>query len=231
MLLALLLVHCILGSLSLIVGRGMERPLALRYWGAGLLTYAVGILISLPSHAPYGFNRVVGAAIIGLAAILTTTGLLKNTDSRLNLRWVGAAYVVTILLLVGNHMQQEYSVVFDFVAPSPFPNALIIFAIYALLRSPPPDARTAARFLAGVLAFAVVVWTIRIGFLWASIGDTNDSGQEPTWTIAVSAIAQIGIAISATLGLLWVEVRKLGAELLWLAGTDSLTGCLTGARR
>ena len=223
MLLALLLVHCILGSLSLIVGRGMERPLALRYWGAGLLTYAVGILISLPSHAPYGFNRVVGAAIIGLAAILTTTGLLKNTDSRLNLRWVGAAYVVTILLLVGNHMQQEYSVVFDFVAPSPFPNALIIFAIYALLRSPPPDARTAARFLAGVLAFAVVVWTIRIGFLWASIGDTNDRSRADL-TIAVSAIAQIGIAISATLGLLWVEVRKLGAELLWLAGTDSLTG-------
>jgi diguanylate cyclase (GGDEF)-like protein len=223
MLLALLLVHCILGSLSLIVGRGMERPLALRYWGAGLLTYAVGILVSLPPHAPYGFNRVVGAAIVGLAAILTTTGLLKNTDWRLNLRWVGAAYLITILLLVANHTQPQYSVMFDFLAPSPFPNALFIFTIIALLRSPPPDARTAARFLAGVLIFAVALWTVRLWFLWRSVGWTNDRSRAD-FTIAVTAIGQIGVAIGATLGLLWVEVRKLGAELLWLAGTDSLTG-------
>jgi diguanylate cyclase (GGDEF)-like protein len=223
MILALLLVHCILGTLSLIVGKGMERPLALRYWGAGLLAYALGLLVSLPPHLPYGFNRVVGAAIIGVAAVLTTTGLLKNTDASLNLRWVGAAYLGTIVLLVANHMQQEYSVVFDFVAPSPFPNALFIFAIFALLRSPIPDARPAARFLAGVLIFAVLLWTVRLWFVWKSIGGTNDRTRAD-FTIAVTAIGQIGIAIGATLGLLWVEVRKLAAELVWLAGTDSLTG-------
>lgn len=223
MILALLLVHCILGTLSLIVGRGMERPLALRYWGAGLLTYAAGLLVSLPPNLPYGFNRVVGAAIIGIAAILTTTGVLKNTDSQLNPRWVGAAYLLTILLLVANHLQPEYSVVFDFVAPSPFPNALFIFTIFALLRTPQPDARTAARFLAGVLTFAVMLWTVRLWFLWKSIGGTNDRSRAD-FTIAVTAIGQIGVAIGATLGLLWVEVRKMAAELVWLAGTDSLTG-------
>lgn len=223
MLLALLLVHVLLGTLSLVVGREMERPLALRYWGLGLLTYAAGLLVAIPADLPHGYNRVLSSTIVGLAAILTTTGLLQNTDTRLNKKWVGIAYALTIVLLLWNHSRAVYSVSFDFLAPSPFPNALFIFAAISLLRTPPPDARTAARFLAGILFVIVALWIARVWLIVLSLEGTNDRARMD-FVISIFAIVQIFIAISATLGLFWVEVRKLAAELLWLAGTDALTG-------
>ncbi|MDQ6718464.1 MAG: GGDEF domain-containing protein [Gemmatimonadota bacterium] len=223
MILALLFVHWLLGTLSLVVGRGMERPLALRYWGLGLLTYSAGLLIALPTGLPHDYNRVMSGAVVGFAAILTTNGLLQNSDSRLSWKWVGIGYALTIALMAANHLQAVYSIAFDYLAPAPFPNALFIFAIVALLRNPPPDAKTAARFLAGILIFVVTLWAARVWLMVASLGGTNDRDRMD-FTISIFAIGQILIAISATLGLFWVEVRKMAAELLWLAGTDALTG-------
>ena len=223
MILALLCVHLLLGSLSLVVGRGMERPLALRYWGLGLLTYSAGLLIGLPADIPHEYNRVVSGMLVGVAAMLTTTGLLQNSDSRLSARWVGSAYVVTIALLAANHMQAEYSVAFDYLIGAPFPNALFIFAAVALLRTAPSDARTAARFLAGILIICVILWIARVALMVSALEGTNERERMDS-TISAFAVTQILVAISTTLGLFWVEVRKMAAELLWQAGTDSLTG-------
>lgn len=223
MLLALLMVHLLLGTLSLIVGRGMERPLALRYWGMGLLAYSAGLLLAIPPDLPHGYNRVLSSTLVGLAAILTSAGILQNTDWRLNKTWVGLAYLTTVAMLAFNHMQTQYSVRFDFLAPSWFPNALFIFAALALLRTPPPDARAPARFLAGILFVIVLLWIARVGFIVNALGGTNDR-ERTDFVISIFAIVQIFIAISATLGLFWVEVRKMAAELLWQAGTDALTG-------
>lgn len=206
MILALLIVHFVLGSLSLVVGRGMERPLALRLWGAGLLTYAAGLLVSLPANLPHGFNKVIGHAIVGIAAMLTTSGLLRNSGYRFSKSWIAAAYVAAVLMLVGNHLGLDYSVAFDFVAPSAFPNGLFLFAAFALFRTPTPEAKTACRFLGGILIFCVVVWVLRIFFVLNSLGGTNERDRADL-VISLFAIAQIIVAVSATLGLFWVEVR------------------------
>jgi diguanylate cyclase (GGDEF)-like protein len=223
MLLALLIVHIVLGSLSLAVGRGMERPLALRYWGLGLFANAAGILIGLPPDLPYGFNKVVSTAVLAFAAVLATAGLVRNSGYRYNRTAVAIGWFVVVLAVAINHLRPEYSVPFDLSAPAVFPVALFVFAIFALFRSPAPEAKTACRFLGGILAFGVVVWLLRIWLVVYSLGGTNDRVRAD-FAISLFAIAQIIIAVGATLGQLWVEVRKMETTLRWLAGTDVLTG-------
>jgi diguanylate cyclase (GGDEF)-like protein len=222
MLLALVIVHLVLGSLSLAVGRGMERPLALRYWGAGLFVNAAGVLFALAPNLPHGYNKVLSIAAIGLAAVLATSGILRNSGYRFNKAAVASAYVTVLLAVVLNHLRAEYSVAFDFVVPAAFPAGLFIFAAVALFRTPTPAAKTACRFLAGILLFAVAVWVLRISFVLHFLGGTNERGRADL-AISLFAIAQIVIAVGATLGLLWVEVLKMDTTLRWLAGTDVLT--------
>ena len=47
MILALLILHVLLGALCLVVARHGERSRALHLWGVGLLCYAVGLLTTL----------------------------------------------------------------------------------------------------------------------------------------------------------------------------------------
>jgi len=222
MILALLVVHVILGSLSLLVGRGLERPLALRYWGYGLLVYATGLLIGLPSGLPHSYNRVLSIAVVGIAAMLTTSALIRNSAYRFNWTIVGAAYCVALLLVAVNHSRAEPSLSFDYLVPAAFPNGLFLFGAFALFRTPAADARTPSRFLGGMLLFAVLVWSLRVTFVVHLLAGTNDRTRADL-AISLFAIAQIGAAVGSTLGLFWVEVRKMDVTLRWLAGTDVLT--------
>ncbi|HEY2941872.1 MAG TPA: GGDEF domain-containing protein [Vicinamibacteria bacterium] len=223
MLLALLVLNTLLGVLCLVVARGERRSGALRLWGWGLLSYAIGLLITIPTVIPVDLRKVVGNALIAYAPVLTVAGLLCHTTVRLDRRWVGLGFALTVLLLIANHSLARYSVIVDMVAPAPIANVLYIFAATALLRHPPDDAKAAARFLAGILVFCVVVWTLRLIVIWLSMGATNDRDRADL-TIALFAIAQMVIAVAATLGLLWVEVRNMQAALQRLANNDPLTG-------
>ena len=223
MLLALLVLNSLLGVLCLVVARGERRSEALRRWGWGLLAYSVGLLITIPPAIPVGLRKVVGNALIALAPILTVDGLLRNTTVRFRWRWVNAAFAVTVLALIINHLRPVYSVLVDMVAPAPIANILYVFAAVVLIRRPPPDAKSASRFLSGILMFCVVVWTVRLLLIWASLGSSNDRGRADL-TVALFAIAQMVIAVAATLGLMWVEVRIMQAALERLANDDALTG-------
>src|SRR5258708_38981276 len=54
-------------------------------------------------------------------------------------------------------------------------------------------------------------------------GRTNDRDRADL-TIALFAVAQIVATVASTLGMLWIEVREMQAELQRLADTDPLTG-------
>ncbi|HUJ13668.1 MAG TPA: GGDEF domain-containing protein [Thermoanaerobaculia bacterium] len=223
MVLALLVLNFLLGVLCLVVARGERRSQALRLWGWGLLAYAVGLLITIPPAIPLDLRKVVGNALIAWAPVLTVDGLLRHTRIRLSRLWVGMALIATIAVLVVNHMQPAYSVVVDMLAPAPIANVLYVFAAVVLIRFPPVDAKSAARFLAGILAFSVLVWTARLLLIWLEIGGTNDRDRADL-TVALFAIAQMVIGVAATLGLFWVEVRNMQAALQRLANDDALTG-------
>jgi diguanylate cyclase (GGDEF)-like protein len=225
MLLALLVLNSLLGVLCLVVGRGERGSKALKLWGWGLLAYSFGLLITIPPVIPLGLRKVTGNALIALAPVLTVAGLMLHTARRLHRAWVALGFALTVLLLVANHLQPSYSVIIDMVAPAPIAIVLYIVAAVALVRFPPLDARNAARFLSGILVFCVVVWTVRLIVIWESMGATNDRDRADL-TVALFAIAQMLIAVAATLGLLWVEVRNMEAALRRLANTDALTGLI-----
>jgi diguanylate cyclase (GGDEF)-like protein len=223
LLLALLVLNVLLGVLCLVVARGERRSAALRLWGWGLLTYSAGLLITLPSPIPLAVAKMVGNAMIAYAPILSVGGLLMHTSFRLDRRWTTLGFAVSVLPIVLNHLRPNFAVLIDILSPAPIANVLFIIGAVALVRRPPAEARSAARFLAAILVFSVVVWSLRLLFIWSSIRGTNDR-ERADLTIALFAIAQMVIAVAATLGLLWVEVRKMEAALHRLADCDALTG-------
>jgi diguanylate cyclase (GGDEF)-like protein len=223
LLVALLILNVLLGTLCLVVARGERQSRALRLWGWGLLVYSIGILITIPELLPFALRKIAGNALIAYAPILTTEGVLANTSFRLDRRWTTAGFLASIVPIVLNHFGGHYSVLVDIIAPAPIANVLFVLGAVVLVRRPPVDAKAAARFLAGILIFSVLVWTLRLLAIWSSIGGTNDRDRADL-TIALFGIAQIVIAVAATLGLLWVEVRKMEAALRLQADSDALTG-------
>jgi diguanylate cyclase (GGDEF)-like protein len=223
LLVALLILNVLLGTLCLVVARGERQSRALRFWGWGLLVYSIGILITIPEFLPFALRKIAGNALIAYAPILTTEGVLANTSFRLDRRWTTAGFLASIVPIVLNHFGGHYSVLVDIIAPAPIANVLFVLGAVVLVRRPPVDAKAAARFLAGILVFSVLVWTLRLLAIWSSIGGTNDRDRADL-TIALFGIAQIVIAVAATLGLLWVEVRKMEAALRRQADSDALTG-------
>lgn len=229
MLLALLILNVLLGALCLAVARGPlaehgeSGSRALRLWGLGLLVYSIGILITIPDFLPFALRKIVGNSLITFAPVLAIEGVLSHTRFHLHRRWTAIALFVSVVPLVINHLGARSSVLVDILAPAPIANVLFVIATVVLLREPPAAARGAARFLAAIFAFSVLVWSLRMYAIWASIGGTNDRDRADL-IVALFGIAQIVNAVAATLGLLWIEVRKKEAAYRQLADFDPLTG-------
>ena len=221
--LALLILNTLLGLLCLVVARGERRSVALRLWGWGLLTYSIGLLITIPAFLPFALRKIVGNSLIAFAPILTVAGALSHTHWRLRRRWILPGFVASVVPIVINHLVAHPNVLVDILSPAPIANVLFIIAAIAFLRDVPPSARNAARFVSGVFLFSVVVWTLRMITILTTIGATNDRDRADL-TIALFAIAQLVIAVGSTLGMLWIEVREMQSELQRLADTDPLTG-------
>lgn len=223
MVLALLVLNVLLGTLCVIVARGERKSEGLRLWGWGQLVYSAGLLITLATFLPAAPIKIIGNALIAFAPILSVEGALAHTRVDLNKRWTLAGYVISVIPIVINHLMSHPLVLVDFLAPAPLANVLFVIGAVTLIRRPPRDAMTAARFLAAAFLFGVGVWTLRMVTLWLSVGATNDRDHSDL-TVALFAIAQMVVSVAATLGFLWVEVRKMEADLERIAYFDTLTG-------
>jgi diguanylate cyclase (GGDEF)-like protein len=223
LLLALLVLNTLLGVLCLVVSRGQRGSRALRFWGWGLIIYSAGILITIPAALPFDLRKILGNSLIAFAPILSVEGALAYTSRKLDRRWLAGGFLLSILPILRNHLGGHYVVLVDILSPAPLANILFIIAAIALIRVPPPDAKAASRFVAGIFLFSVLVWSCRMVAIWASIGGTNDRDLADL-TIALFSIAQMVVAVACTLGLLWIEVRIIEAALRRLANTDGLTG-------
>ena len=223
MVLALLVMNVLLGTLCVIVARGERKSEGLRLWGWGLLTYSTGLLITLAAFLPPALIKITGNALIAYAPILSVSGALAHTEIRLRRRWLAIGYLVSVIPIVINHLSVHPLVLVDFLAPAPLANILFVIAAVALIRRPPADAKTAARFLAAIFTFAVFVWTLRMLSLGLSVAGTNNRDRGDL-IVALFAIAQMVVSVASTLGFLWVEVRKMEADLERIAYFDPLTG-------
>ncbi len=223
LLLALLVINVLLGAICLIVARRDRTSRALRLWGAGLLVYAAGLLITIATFLPLWLSKIAGNALICYAPILCINGAIKHTRYRFNQRWLLAAFLASIAPVIVNHTVEHPVVLIDFISSAPLANVLFLIGAWKLLTDPAPDARSASRFVAIAFVGSVVVWTARIAGLFVQIGGSNDRDRADL-LVALFSIAQMVTAVAATLGLLWIEVRKMQATLERIAFFDQLTG-------
>jgi hypothetical protein len=96
---------------------------------------------------------------------------------KLSRRWTAIAFLASVLPVLVNHLVSHPVALVDLLAPSPIATIFFFYGAVKLLSVPPPDAKVAARFLAGIFAGATLVWCLRMVVIWSSIGGTNESGR------------------------------------------------------
>lgn len=222
--LALLVLHVLLGGLSLAIGRGEHKSPALRWWGWGLLVYAGGLLVTiLTPMMPRAFALTLGNSLITLAPVLCGLGVLSHTRMHLNRRWVEAGVAATIVLLAWNNFGPGFLVLGNLALPSVMAVIMFLLGAWAIAYDGPREAASACRFLAAIMVLAVATWMVRI-FAMAALLDGTDDIARIDAVISFFAIAQMVTGVGATLALFWIDVRIMQAELSRVAHTDALTG-------
>ncbi|MBL8524515.1 MAG: GGDEF domain-containing protein [Betaproteobacteria bacterium] len=221
--LALLLMHYLLGILCLLVARGERRAPSLRYWGWSLLLYSTGLLITLQRVIPAPYSLTLGNTLIAWAPIFAAAGVMANTPGHVAMRWAYGGLGATIAVLIGfNFFADEWRTLANLTAPSVIAIVLFVYSAAWLLLRPPVQAKGAAHFMAAFMLIAVGVWLLRIAFVWNIARVTNDRDSVDL-IISLFGIAQIVIAVACTMALFWIEVRKMEMTLTHVALTDSLT--------
>ena len=223
LILALLSVHVLLGGLCLAASRGERASPGLRLWGWGLIVYAAGLAFTLGLVLPRPAGNFVGNSLISLSPVFTIQGVLHYTDRRLNwpLSLAGAGATMAVLA-VGNFAMAT-SMAVNFIAPTVIATALFAYGTAMLLLHPVEDARRPARFVALVLAVAILVWWVRIIAMPPLLAEPVDR-ERLDMVVSSFAIAQVLVGVGATFGLFWIEVRLVQSEMAHMAFTDPLTG-------
>ena len=224
--LALLVLHVLLGALCLVIARGEHRSTALRWWGAGLLVYSAGLFVTVASNLGWVPRPVAGFAgnsLVTIAPVLCAMGIVAHTLYRptpwLVLVGVGATLVV---LAFGNFFEWNNLLV-NMIAPTPMAVLMFLLAAWAILRQGPRDATVACRFLAGMSVLAVATWVTRIYVMLAFLDGTADR-ERIDIVVSLFAIMQMVNGVGSTLALFWIDVRLMQAELSRVAHSDALTG-------
>src|SRR5579872_3255380 len=102
-----LMAMCVLlGILALVVARGDRGSLALRLWGWGLITYAIGMFIAIVAGfwLPWYLTQVVGNSLISLGALLTAYGVFMHVPVRPGRMAMMGGLGLSVALLILNHM-------------------------------------------------------------------------------------------------------------------------------
>jgi len=223
LILALLSVHVLLGALCLAASRGEREAPALRWWGWGLLAYAAGLAFTLGLVLSRPVANFLGNSLISLSAALTIQGVLHYTDRRLNMPVSLAGVAATVVVLAVGNFAMPSSVAVNIIAPTVTATIFFAYGTAMLLLHPQPDAVRPTRFVAMVLASAMLVWWVRIIAMPPLLVEPVDRDRLDM-VVSAFAIAQILVGVGAAFGLFWVEVRLAHAAMSHMAFTDPLTG-------
>ena len=223
--LALMVLHVLLGGLSIVIGRGEHKSSALRWWGGGLLVYSTGLAITiLAAVLPRALVLTVGNSLITVAAVVCGVAVLQHTRVTLNWNWVWAGVVATIVALIGNNYGPSPLILGNLTLPTVMAVIMFLLAAFAISNQGPREAHVARQFLAGILVFAVATWLVRIFAMVALLDGTSNDASRIDSVISFFAIAQMVSGVGATIALYWIDVRIMQAELSRVAHSDPLTG-------
>ena len=222
--LALLVLHVLLGGLSLVIGRGEHKSPGLRWWGWALLIYSAGLLVTILTPLMHrAFALTLGNSLITIAPVACAVAVLTYTHRTLRWNWIWAGVTATVAALVLNNFGPRTVALGNLVLPTVMAVVMFLYAAWAISREGPREAHVARQFLAGVMVLAVATWLTRIYAIVALLDGTNDVARIDA-VISFFAIAQMVTGVGAALALFWIEVRIMQAELSRVAHTDVLTG-------
>ncbi len=223
--LALLVLHVLLGALSLVIARGEHRSAALRWWGWGLLVYAGGLAITVASSMgllPPAIARFAGNSLVTLAPVLCALGIVAHTLYRPSPVLVTAGVAATVAILAYGNFADWNQLLVNMIAPTPIAVLMFLIGAWAIVRQGPRDAMVACRFLAGMSVLAVATWITRIFVMLALLDGTTDRDRIDI-VVSLFAIMQMVNGVGSTLALFWIDVRLMQAELSRVAFSDALT--------
>ena len=222
--LALLVLHVLLGGLALAIGRGEHKSPALRWWGGGLLVYALGLLVTMAGMVgARSVAMTVGNGLITAAPVMCAIGVLSHTRMRLHMGWISAGVGLTVAVLAWNNFGYRVDAMVNVAAPSAMAVIMFLLGAFVIVREGPRDSSVANQFLAGIMVLAVATWVMRIAAMYTVLQGGQDMSPVDA-IISFFAIAQMVTGVGATLALFWIDVRLMQAELSRVAHTDSLTG-------
>lgn len=218
---ALLSVTFLMGLLSVVVGQSRREWRALTWWGWGSLIYGAGLAITQFTFIPRPLAAGAGNNLIALAPVISVIGVMLNTQRRLNVLLTSILVVATVGMIVVNNLFFRLTSI-NFLGPSPLAMILFSYGAWAIWRHPVPDAGRAAPFMAGMMAFAVLVWGLRNAFILGVLGLHSDR-EAADFIVSLFAIAQIVVGVALTMAFFWLEVNRMQAALLRQAMVDMLT--------
>jgi diguanylate cyclase (GGDEF)-like protein len=224
LILALVVLHVLLGVLCVVIARGEHKSPALRWWGWGLIVYAAGLLTTFAALLGFRpFFLTLGNTLITVAPVFCAMGVLCHTRYTLPRAAVNIAVLATVAVLAFGNFAVAMSGFINLVAPTPVALAFLSIAAWKVWRQGPEEAREASRFLAACLALAVATFALRVVTMSYASGGTWESSQIDL-TVSLFAIAQMVNGVATTLTLMWIDVRLMQADLARVAHTDFLTG-------
>lgn len=218
---ASLLTAGLMGTVSLVFAtlRGTSRIIG--RWGMAMLVLAAGLFgLALRGAIPDWISMALASTVIVAALVLAMRSLrlfLGSPPQDI------AGWSLTLVLFV-------YLLVFSIIVPSSVARtvaisvavAVIAFRAATLLRRRAPAlCRLSARF-AEYMFWATAVATVARAVGTVALG-TEDLMQ-PDVLNATSFLAYAGFIMVSTLGVMWMEIETLQAELVHSAHYDSLTG-------
>ena len=225
LILALLVLHVLLGGLCLAISRGPNRSAALRAWGWGLIAYAAGLACTmLGALGSVVVTNTLGNTLIAWASVLCAQGVLIHGGVRVSRLWSGAGVAAVFVVLAFANTAGFRALTVNVVAPTVLATVMFIYAAIVIARRGPADAAAACRVLAAILVVAVATWWVRAAWLEALVENGMVTAQAMDVVFSFAAIAQMVNGVVATMALVWIDVRLMQVELSRVADSDPLTG-------
>jgi diguanylate cyclase (GGDEF)-like protein len=218
---ASLLTAGLMGAVSLGFATLRRSSRIIGGWGKAMLLLAVGLLgVSLRGAIPDWISIALANTIIVAAMVLAIRSLriFLGRAPRELLGWILTAGLFAYLL--------QFSV----VTPSNVARTLAISAAIVVIGvraalllhgNPPAQSRLSSRFTEAVL------WGVALATLLRAVGTAllrTEDVMAPDALNAASFLAYAAFILISTLGVMWMEIETLQAELVHSAHFDSLTG-------
>lgn len=212
----------LMGLVSLALARVERGTLALRLWGWSLLIFALGItLVALRGQVPDSVGILIGDAVL-FAAAITMLRSVRSFNAAPTADAPGWLIVALGVVLIGY---------WTYVTPDQTARIVVFSAILALqyfrvarylFSTLPKHGRLSQSYTAAVIACFSAASAGRAVF---TLGAAKiDDYLLPSNLQSVSLLAYIAFFVAATLGVMWMEIRGLQADLVRLATIDGLTG-------